>query len=305
MNSKSNLSLVVMAAGMGSRYGGIKQLASFGPNAETLLEYSVFDAHRAGFETIIFVIRKEIEDAFRDVVLQRFPPNIRVELAFQELAALPVGYQAPADRKKPWGTGHAVLMAKPFIEGPFAVINADDFYGPSAFQLLADHLRQATDNATYGMVGYALEKTLSEHGSVSRGICELNAEQQLVQLVEHTNIYVHEDKIVSELANGEHHVFTGNEKVSMNLWGFPQSFLQSLDQQFGEFLHESVHSLKSEFYLPFAVNHDLTAGKARVQVLPTDEQWYGVTYPDDLAHVQAALRTYVERGTYPEHLWSA
>lgn len=303
MHSKSNLSLVVMAAGLGSRYGGIKQLASFGPHDETLLEYSVHDALKAGFETIIFVIRKDIEIPFQEIVLNRFPKNINIKVVFQELNELPDGYHPPAERRKPWGTGHAVLMAMPVIDGPFAVINADDFYGPTAFQVLADYLNDIPNQGRYAMVGYALKKTLSEHGSVSRGVCELDAHQQLVDLTEHTTIFMQDGKIVSELPHGEKHVFSGNEFVSMNLWGFPKTFLASLEQQFIEFLDKSVHSPKAEFYLPFAVNRDLANVAAQVQVLPTDESWYGVTYPEDLPYVQASLRGFVEQGIYPEALW--
>lgn len=305
MNSETKLSLVIMAAGMGSRYGGIKQLATFGPNDETLIEYSVYDAVRGGFDTIIFVIRKDIETSFRDVVLQRFPKHLDVKIVFQELDELPEGYRSPVERTKPWGTGHAVLMAMPVIDGPFAVINADDFYGPSAFKLLADYLRGIPNQGRYAMVGYALNNTLSEHGSVSRGVCHVDSNKELVDLTEHTTIFAEGGKIVSELPHGEKHIFPGNELVSMNLWGFPVKFLSSLERQFIEFLEKSVNSPKAEFYLPFAVNRDLADGTALVQVLPTEEQWYGVTYPEDLPHVQAALQGYVERGIYPQTLWSS
>lgn len=307
LSSQSNLSLVVMAAGMGSRFGGIKQLAAFGPNGETLLEYSVYDALRAGFSKIIFVIRKEIEDAFSEMVLSRFPKHLNIEIVYQELGYLPEGYVVPIGRKKPWGTGHAVLMAMPEINGPFAVINADDFYGASAFATLAQSLQEESSSertqSCYVMVGYALQNTLSEHGSVSRGVCKVDADGRLLDLTEHTRIFSKDGKIRSDLPDGTSVEFSGQERVSLNLWGFPKEFLASLKKQFNVFLETHVNEVGSEFYLPSAVNHDIDSQEAMVKVLPTEEHWFGVTYQNDLPRVQKAIAAKVEAGEYPQTLW--
>lgn len=297
-----------MAAGMGSRYGGIKQLEAFGPSGETLIEYSLFDALRAGFGRIVFVIRRDIEDAFREKVLSRFPETVEVVLAYQEIDALPDGVRAPAGRTKPWGTGHAVLVAKGVIDGPFAVINADDFYGAHAYKLMAQFLAtvDSKDSTTkqYAMVGYLLKNTLSDHGSVSRGLCHTDARGRLETIDEHTKISKKGSLIESELPHGQCLSMKGNEMVSLNFWGFSLPFLDSLEMQFAAFLETHKDEITAEFYLPSAVNTDLQARVASIQILPSDDSWHGVTYPEDKAVVAKAITKMVEAGQYPLNLWA-
>lgn len=294
------LTLVVLAAGMGSRYGGLKQVDPMGPAGETVLDYSVYDAIRAGFDRVLFIIRRDFEAEFRAAVGSRFEGRVQVDYVFQALDALPEGHALPAGRVKPWGTGHAVWCAREALTGPFAVVNADDFYGAGSFARLAKFLRAAASAKRtppeYAMVGFRLANTLSEHGAVSRGVCAVGADGILTGIEEHTGILAAE---VGETAGCK---YKPDTIVSMNCWGFTADFLPQLDARWRAFLAANGTSEKTEFYLPFAVNDLLSAGEARVHVLPTDDQWFGVTYREDKPRVQAAIGVLVASGAYPSPL---
>jgi choline kinase len=297
--------LVVMAAGIGSRYGGLKQVDPVGPSGEIVIDYSVYDALRAGFDKVIFIIRRDIEDIFRDKVGRTIEKQIDTAYVFQELDRLPEGIVCPPERQKPWGTGHAVLCASDEITGPFAVINADDFYGAGSFAILADHLRSACDSEgkyDCSMVGYTLGKTLTEHGHVARGVCT-TADQRLVEIVERTRIEKFPDG-VKYTENGEDWFQIDPEStVSMNMWGFTLGFLGELQSGFDAFCRTSLNTPKSEFFVPSVVNDLIVAGKTSPKVLLTDEQWYGVTYQEDKPALKAAIAQMAEVGRYPENLW--
>jgi choline kinase len=298
--------LVVMAAGIGSRYGGLKQIDPVGPGGEIIIDYSVFDARRAGFDKVVFIIRKEIESAFREKVGATIENQIETAYAFQELDMLPDGYALPADRTKPWGTGHALLCAADEIDGPFAAINADDFYGPTSFAVLADYLKQARDeNGVYdwSMVGFILSNTLSEHGHVARGVCTVE-DNQLVDIVERTKIQPFADGIkFSEDDGATWTALDSQTFVSMNMWGFTRGYLDELAAGFGTFLDTQMQLPKSEYLLPTIVSELLQQQRAAVKVLPCEEKWLGVTYQADKPSVVAAIRQRVEAGEYPERLW--
>lgn len=297
------LTLLVMAAGMGSRYGGLKQIDPVGPNDETLLDYSLYDAINAGFNKIIFIIRKGIEDDFKRNIANKIPPHISVDYVFQELNSfVPDDFSLPEDRTKPWGTGHAVLAAKDKINGPFAVINADDFYGPSAYQSLADFLK--SNSSQYALVAYQLKNTLSAHGSVSRGICNINNSGNLVSVTEHTKIAKDDQgQLIDWQEEGRAIPLTGNEMVSLNLWGFQPSFFDFLQSQFNQFLKKYASDPKAEFYLPFVVDSAIRDSLAIVAVLPTDERWFGITYKKDIEGVKEQINQKIASGDYPENLW--
>ena len=294
--------LVLLAAGMGSRYGGLKQLDQLGPHGETLMDYSIFDALRAGFTKIVFIIRRDIEEEFKRVVGSRYEHAVDVAYAFQSLDDLPGGFSVPEGRTKPWGTGQAVYAAREIVKTPFAVINSDDFYGADGYRKLAKGLDAAANE--YCMCGFYLRNTLSENGSVSRGICSLNADGTLKDVVEHTKIEKSGGKILSTLEDGSRVEFTGREIVSMNMWGLPLGFLDELEKRFPQFL-DSVEpgDLKAEFLLPQIIDELIQAGRARVKVLPTPDKWYGVTYKEDRQAVSDALRAMVESGIYKEKLF--
>ncbi len=291
------LTLVVLAAGMGSRYGGLKQIDPMGPGGETVLDYTVYDAVRAGFGRVLFIIRRDFADAFKASVGGRFEGKIQVDYAFQQLDMLPAGFAVPEGREKPWGTGHAVWCAREQLHGPFAVVNADDFYGAKSLKALADFLRaEATGGPpTYAMVGFPLGNTLSENGAVSRGVCSVGADGFLKDIEEHTGI------LASEVGAGKR--YAPETPVSMNCWGFDaREFLPQLDQAWRDFVAARGQEPKAEFYLPAAVNSLVQTGAARVRVLPTTDNWFGVTYREDKPHVQAALAALVANGTYPSPL---
>ena len=294
------LTLVVLAAGMGSRYGGLKQVDPMGPAGETVLDYSVYDAMRAGFGRVVFIIRRDFEAEFRVSVGARFENRMQVDYVFQALDALPEGNTVPVGRVKPWGTGHAVWCAREAIDGPFAVVNADDFYGAGAFARLAHFLsaaaRAKTAKPTFALVGYQLAKTLSEFGAVSRGVCEVAADGALIDIEEHTGI------LATEVGAGLK--YASETIVSMNCWGFTADFLPQLDERWKSFLRAHGTTEKTEFYLPFSVNEILRLDAARVQVLPTDDQWFGVTYREDKPLVQAAIAALLAKGAYPSPLWT-
>ncbi len=281
-----DLTLVVLAAGMGSRYGGLKQLDPVGPSGEIILDYSVRDALLAGFTKVVFVIRREMLEQFRDSVGVRYEGTIPVGYAFQELEPLPGGRVSPVGRTKPWGTGHAVLSAKPVVRGPFAVINADDYYGPGGFVKLALFL-QASEQGQYAMVGYRLDKTLSDHGSVSRGICQSDRGGYLVDITERTAIVRRDGSIIAEGTTPVS--LSGDEPTSMNFWGFTSDLFSRLERLFEEFLEERGEDSKAEFYLPAAVSDLIASGEVTVKLLQTNDPWYGLTYPEDRPLVVEAL----------------
>lgn len=288
--------LLVLAAGMGSRYGGLKQIEPVGPSGETMLDYSVYDALRAGFDRVVFVIRRDFESVFRERVASRYAGRVAVDFVFQSLDALPAGVAVPSGREKPWGTGHATWCARRAVTTPFAVINADDFYGADSFRQLATFLTKAAQNEV-AMVGFRLKNTLSEAGAVSRGVCQVDAAGRLISVTEHTGIVAQDV--------GEGRALLPDTIVSMNCWGFmPQVFAQ-LNEQFAAFLQHSVLAapLKAEFYLPTAISNLIGRGHLAAQVLPTESSWFGVTYREDKPRVIASIRSLVEAGLYPSRLW--
>lgn len=301
--------LVVLAAGMGSRYGGLKQMDSVAGHGQSIIDYSIYDARRAGFEKVIFVIKRALEEDFRRLVGDRIARGIQVEYAFQELDDLPAGYAVPAGRKKPWGTTHAVLAARDLIHGPFAVINSDDYYGPEAFRLIYDFLSTQDEAAVpqrYAMVSYLLGNTVTDNGSVARGVCRVGEDGLLREVVEHTRIEKDGSDARSTLDGGETWIpLPGSTPVSMNFWGFQRSFVDEGEARFPEFLDRILaeNPEKGEFYLPLLVSRLIGEGKAQVQVLPSEDKWYGVTYREDKPGVVAALADMTARGLYPENLW--
>lgn len=301
--------LVVLAAGMGSRYGGLKQMDSVAGHGQSIIDYSIYDARRAGFEKVIFVIKRALEEDFRRLVGDRIARGIQVEYAFQELDDLPAGYAVPAGRKKPWGTTHAVLAARDLIHGPFAVINSDDYYGPEAFRLIYDFLSTQDEAAVpqrYAMVSYLLGNTVTDNGSVARGVCRVGEDGLLREVVEHTRIEKDGSDARSTLDGGETWVhLPGSTPVSMNFWGFQRSFVDEGEARFPEFLDRILaeNPEKGEFYLPLLVSRLIGEGKAQVRVLPSEDKWYGVTYREDKPGVVVALADMTARGLYPENLW--
>lgn len=302
--------LVIMAAGMGSRYGGLKQIDPVGPSSEVILDYSVFDAKRAGFETVVFIIKDEIADQFKSEVGDKIAEHMEVRYAYQELYKLPEGYDIPEGRVKPWGTSHAILSAKDVIDAPFAVINADDFYGQDAFKQIYDFLAEqdtTQDNLELAMVGYLLKNTVSENGHVSRGVCQVSDDNKLLNIDERKQIEIKEDGIYFTLDKGETwEKLNDNDIVSMNLWGYNETFIKELEKRFPAFLDEAMVSdpLKGEYLLPDVVKVLLAENKGSVEVLQTSSKWYGITYKEDKEEVVAAIRAMVDAGEYPEKLWS-
>jgi|SRR5574344_399600 choline kinase len=297
--------LFVLAAGMGSRYGGLKQMDGLGPGGATIMDYSIYDALRAGFGKVVFVIRHSFEADFVATVVDKYKGHIPVEVVFQELDYLPEGYTCPQDRVKPWGTNHALLMGKDAIKEPFAVINADDFYGRESFKILADWLSTKADSKnTYCMVGYRVGNTLSESGSVARGICEMDANAHLTTVVERTYIIRDKDGKIKYKDENENLCEVGeNTPVSMNMWGFTPDYFEHSEKAFKLFLDENASQLKAEFFIPLVVNNLIVARQATCTVLDTPSKWFGVTYAEDRPSVVAKLEALVEAGDYPEHLW--
>jgi hypothetical protein len=294
--------LLVMAAGMGSRYGGLKQIDPVGPNGETIIDYSIYDAMRAGFGKLVFVIRKDIEKPFRETVGARFERRIPVEYVFQELGNIPAPFTVPAGRTKPWGTTQAVLAAEGVIDEPFAVINADDFYGAESYRLLAEHLQSGSQD--YAMAGFILRNTLSDFGSVARGICRVNAHGYLEGVEELTGIERDGSGAKNTAPDGTVRSLSGDEPVSMNYWGFtPQVFAQFQDL-FRRFLERNATDLKAECYVPMVVNELVAAGDARVRVLRSRDPWFGVTYREDRPRVIESIRRLIDAGSYPGSLWA-
>ncbi len=301
--------LIVMAAGMGSRYGGLKQIDPIGPNGEIILDYSVFDAAEAGFDRVIFVIKHEIEEDFKKITYGRYDDKIKVEYAFQDMSDLPDGFSVPEGRVKPWGTGQAVLACRKLIDGPFTVINADDYYGKQTFRLVHDELvKEKSPEGKYDfcMVGFRIENTLTENGSVARGVCQTDSDGFLSDIVERTKIAINGDKIQFTENDGETWTdIPSGTTVSMNCWGFSPEMMKELENRFSAFLEKGIkeNPLKCEYFLPFVVDELLKEGKAQVKVLETSEKWYGVTYKEDRKFVSDALGKKVADGIYPEKLW--
>ena len=301
-----SLSLLILAAGMGSRYGSLKQLDPMGPSGETVMDYSVFDALRSGFDRIIFVIRKDFEEEFKNVIGKRYEGKVKIEYAFQDLNDLPGNFTVPEGREKPWGTGHAVYAARKLLTEPFAVINADDFYGRDSYVQLADYLKNppAAGKVRGCIASFILNNTLSENGSVSRGICSDNGNGLLSKVVENTKIYRRADgQVVSLMDDGSEVELTGTEQVSMNSWGFMPEMVDELEKLFTEFLSARGNELKSEFYLPGAVDALINSGKAEIAMRHSKDSWFGVTYKEDRPLVQSALQKLVASGAYPEKLF--
>jgi hypothetical protein len=297
------LTLLVLAAGMGSRYGGLKQVDPMGPSGETLLDYSVFDALRAGFERIVFIIRRDIEKEFREKVGSRYKGNVGVDYAFQQLDFLPEGFAVPADRKKPWGTAHAIWCAREAISEPFAAINADDFYGRETYEVVGRFLKPAAPQTPhFAMAGYRLDHTLSEHGSVARGVCQVDANRRLITIVEHTGIERVGNEIQEKDADGSVRKFNGEEPVSMNFWGFTPAVFPLVEERLVAFLSTNSSDPKAECYIPVAVGEMIARNQATLEVLPTDADWFGVTYREDKPKVSKALERLHSAGVYPTPL---
>lgn len=296
--------LFVLAAGMGSRYGGLKQLDGLGPNGETIMDYSIYDAINAGFGKIVFVIRRIFEQEFREKIVAKYEKRIPVELVFQDLNNLPEGFSVPEGREKPWGTNHAVLMGKDVIKEPFAVINADDYYGSESFKILADYLNSIEGTeGKYAMVGYRVSNTLSEGGSVARGVCETNAEGYLTKVTERTKILREEDGKIRFIEEDNKTELAENTPVSMNMWALTPDYFKHSEEYFVKFLKEHGQELKSEFFIPLMVDVLINSGKATCKVLDTPSKWFGVTYATDRPAVVAKFKELADNGTYPTPLF--
>ncbi len=296
--------LLVLAAGMGSRYGGLKQIDPIGPSGETIIDYSIHDAIKAGFGKIVFVIRESFEKEFKELFNAKLSGKIEVEFVNQEIAKVPLGSNYTPKREKPWGTGHAILMAKECIKEPFAVINADDYYGVEAFTTIADYLRKGITERENCMVGYQLGNTISENGFVSRGVCETNNNDHLTNVIER----IHIEKLENGIAYKEDEKWislSGNTTVSMNFWGFTPSLFAHLESQFKSFLAIEGDQLKSEFFIPSVVAKIIDEGNTKFKVLKSDAQWFGVTYKEDKEKAINAIEKLVEKGIYPAKLWES
>lgn len=296
--------LFVLAAGMGSRYGGLKQLDGVGPSGETIMDYSIYDAINAGFGKLVFVIRKSFENDFREKIVKKYEHKIPVELVFQELDKLPEGFAVPANRVKPWGTNHAVMMGKEVINEPFAVINADDFYGRESYRILGDFLSQlANSKNLYCMVGYRVGNTLSESGAVARGICEMDENHNLLGIVERTQVMRIDGVVKYKDENNNWVAIDDNTPVSMNMWGFTPDYFAYSEDYFVDFLKKNAENITAEYFIPLLINHLVTNKMATVKVLDTPSKWFGVTYPEDRPGVVAKLQKLVDEGVYPSPLW--
>ncbi|MDD2243074.1 MAG: nucleotidyltransferase [Dysgonamonadaceae bacterium] len=296
--------LFVLAAGMGSRYGGLKQLDGVGPSGETIMDYSIYDAVNAGFGKLVFVIRDTFENDFREKIVKKYEKKIPVELVFQDINNLPEGFKAPEGREKPWGTNHAVMMGKDVINEPFAVINADDFYGRESYKVLCDFLTKLENvNDEYCMIGYRVGNTLSESGTVARGICETDIDSNLTGVVERTQIKRIDGVVKYKDENDQWIEIDDNTPVSMNMWGFTPDYFQYSENYFVNFLKENAENLKAEYFIPLLVNDLIIENKVNVKVLDTPSKWFGVTYAQDRPEVVAKLQKLVDEGVYPSPLW--
>lgn len=300
--------LLIMAAGMGSRYGGLKQIDPVDQEGHIIMDFSIYDARRAGFEKVVFIIKKENETDFRETIGNRLEKYMQVEYAFQDIAGIPTGFEIPQGRVKPWGTAHAVLSAADRINGPFAVINADDYYGPHAFQVIYDYLttHEDDDRYRYAMVGYRLKNTVTDNGYVSRGVCDITKDRELIRVTERTRIEKRNGGI--EYSEDDGRTWTDMDPetlVSMNMWGFSNSMMDEIRAGFPEFLEKGIkeNPIKCEYYLPAVVSRLLSENKAVVRVLESEDKWYGVTYKEDKPVVVSAIQALKDRGIYPQKLW--
>ncbi len=296
--------LLILAAGMGSRFGGLKQVEPIGPNGEAIIDYSIYDAIRAGFGKVVFIIRESFADAFKEKFDAKLKGKIEVEYVFQELDVLPAGFTLPAGREKPWGTAHAILVAKNVINEPFCALNADDFYGANAYKVMAEFLTTSKDDSEYAMVGYRLNNTLSDFGSVSRGICDLDENHNLLKIVETLKIIKRDNQVISVEDDGSETLLTGNESASMNNWGFKPSIFEKLESKFIEFLKTEIDKPKSEMYIPSVVFELINEKQAHAKVLEANSPWFGVTYQEDKPIVVNKIKKLIEQGEYPDKLWN-
>jgi dTDP-glucose pyrophosphorylase len=295
--------LVILAAGMASRYGSMKQTQSFGPSGETIMEYSVYDAIEAGFERVVFIIREDFAEIFKSIVEPKLKGRIEIDYVYQKLSDFTEGRSINPERTKPWGTAHAVLCCKGKVHEPFAVINADDFYGKDSYRKAYDFLQTRCNEKTYAVIAYQLPNTLSEHGSVSRGVISENEKNEMTGIKECLKIYPEGDAIIYEDENGGKTELSENTKVSMNFFCYAPQFIDMCEEQFQKFLDENSQSLKAEFLIPTMTDHFIKSGKGKVEVIPTGAKWFGVTYKEDAPIVEATVKHLVEKGEYPDNLW--
>jgi len=295
--------LLILAAGMGSRFGGLKQVEPVGPNGEAIIDYSIYDAIRAGFGKVVFIIRESFADAFKEKFDAKLKGKIEIDYVYQELNMLPKGFTLPEGREKPWGTAHAILCAKDVVKEPFCALNADDFYGRNAYKVMAQFLTNSENTTEYSMVGYQLKETLSDFGSVSRGICDTNLDHYLVKIVENIKIIKRGSEIISIECDESETPHTGDEVTSMNNWGFKPSVFVKLEKKFTEFLEKNIDNPKSELYIPMAIFDLIDNEEAKVKVLETDSPWFGITYKEDKPYVIEKVNSLIAKGEYPEKLW--
>jgi len=295
--------LLILAAGMASRYGSMKQVDGFGPNGETIIDYSIYDAIRAGFGKVTFIIREEFLDSFKAIFAPKLEGKIEIDFVFQSYDLSKYGINKTIERQKPWGTGHAVLEASKQINEPFCVINADDFYGYDAFKKMADFLNNGVTDENYSLIGYQVDKTLSENGSVSRGICKVSADGNLVEINERTKVYEKEGAIVYEDDNGNITPLDDDARASMNFWGFTPAIFKQTEPMFKSFVEANENNPKAEFFIPLMAESLVKSGAANFKVIPTASKWFGVTYKEDKPIVQESLSALIENGTYPTKLW--
>ncbi|HYE53652.1 MAG TPA: sugar phosphate nucleotidyltransferase [Chitinophagaceae bacterium] len=295
--------LLILAAGMASRYGSMKQIQSFGPAGETIMDYSIYDAIRAGFGKVVFIIRKDFAEDFKQIFEPKLKGRIETDYVYQDLNSFIGNATVPADRTKPWGTAHAVLCARDAVREPFAVINADDFYGRDAFEKAYKFLTEDVREDLYAIIGYDLAKTLSENGTVSRGVCQVDEQGNLVSIAERTKVYREGDKIVYE-ENDQKNELSSDSKVSMNFWCFHPSVFNMTEKLFHDFLQKNASNPKAEFFIPIIGDHLVRSGEGKIIVVPTGAQWFGVTYKEDAPGVQSSLEHLVHQGEYPPKLWN-
>lgn len=294
--------LLILAAGMASRYGSMKQIQGFGPNGETIMDYSIYDAVRAGFKKVVFIIRKDFADDFKQIFEPKWKDKVALDYVYQDLHAYTGSFQVPAERTKPWGTAHAVLCAQEVVHEPFAVINADDFYGRDAFEKAYGFLTKDVNDKVYSIIGYELAKTLSDNGTVSRGVCQVDANNNLVSIAERTKIYEENGKITYEEGDKKFEV-PFDSKVSMNFWCFSPSVFPYITKLFAEFLKEQGGNPKAEFFIPIIGDKFIQEGKGAIKVIPTGAKWFGVTYKEDAPEVQASLNALIAKGEYPSKIY--
>jgi len=297
--------LLILAAGMASRYGSMKQIQAFGPSGETIMDYSIYDAIRAGFKKVVFIIRRDFAEDFKNIFEPKLKGKIQIDFVYQEMSSYTNGFQIPAGRTKPWGTAHAVLCAKQAVHEPFAVINADDFYGRDAFEKAYQFLVSKCDDHTYSIIGYELAKTLSENGSVSRGVCKVDAQGNLVSIAERTKIYRDPNNNITYEEGDKKFEVASDSKVSMNFWCFAPSVFTFTEKIFSEFLSRQASDPKAEFFIPIIGDRFIHEGNGKIAVIPTGSQWFGVTYKEDAPGVLDSLNALIRSGEYPTNLWKA